>query len=506
MPLYYRGERLIPTPFVGIQKRFIKDGSDKTIGTIFTITLTGDLVPHKGSPTSIGTAHTGTGYPADETLANNADMLAKKVVALRDMWSEEGHTLYIYPCDETGEPWACNPKIIGLNFPEGNMINTAKYEITLETTMISGLLNGTDYSVMPSGEDSSLTPFLKDANESWFVEFNETPEGELNVTQHTFRLTHTVSAVGQRVYVPQAGDNNLGELLDSRDAWEWAREYVHSKLIDNINEYPFLSSDNVIASDVINIPSVMMGFNHIRNENIDVSAGSYSVQETWILSSGDAFEDYTATLTTNLSDGTKQIVINGTIAGLETIDYTNPTGYEVLKTKYEAASGLWIEVSGNLYDRASAYMTIYDVRPISTVVGHNKINGVINYTWTFDNRPAFCINNADILSESIVFNTQNRSDIFASLAIPGRASLGSILQDANLGGPKQKGVNINLIVEVSGQCSTEPPTTVMSDVNDYIAAWTGTFTEEQIFVVQDNISWNPRGSLNVVKLFELGEC
>ncbi len=47
-------KRLMPTPFVTIAKSYEKAGDGEMLGCTYTITLTGTIVAHKGSPQSDG--------------------------------------------------------------------------------------------------------------------------------------------------------------------------------------------------------------------------------------------------------------------------------------------------------------------------------------------------------------------------------------------------------------------------------------------------------------------
>ena len=55
MPVHYNYDAsttcaIIPAPHVAISKEHLKRGDGKNIGTTFTITLTGLIIAHKGSP------------------------------------------------------------------------------------------------------------------------------------------------------------------------------------------------------------------------------------------------------------------------------------------------------------------------------------------------------------------------------------------------------------------------------------------------------------------------
>ena len=72
----YNGNRLIPAPLVNINKTYTKSSDGSIIGSIFNVSLVGEIVAWKGSPASSGIWHTGTGYPADETIDSNSRLSA----------------------------------------------------------------------------------------------------------------------------------------------------------------------------------------------------------------------------------------------------------------------------------------------------------------------------------------------------------------------------------------------------------------------------------------------
>ena len=66
MGVTHASKKLIPAPFLAIacEANIKEDG--KKLDWTYQLTLTGKLCADKGSPTSMGTWHTASGYPADE--------------------------------------------------------------------------------------------------------------------------------------------------------------------------------------------------------------------------------------------------------------------------------------------------------------------------------------------------------------------------------------------------------------------------------------------------------
>lgn len=486
MPVLYAGERIIPAPFVSISKSFFRSGDDEKLGAGFNITLRGTLLPGKGTPYTDGSSFTtATGYPADQTVTRNASGIMSKMAAIRDLFAEDGKLLHIYACDLSDEEIACYPFVQGdVTFNDGTWVNDADYEVTLFAPLVSGTLNGTKFSVFPSGEDAHLTPYIKSAEESWNIEVAE-PENDVKLKQHSFRVTHNLSAVGQRVYFP-SGSNHLHGII-TKQPWEWAKHWCESKLIANPVPTVFSSG---MASGILNAPSgYLTAYNHLRSVTPDIRGGSYAVNDTWILSSGSAFEDFTVTVQTSIEDGLTNVSVEGSIQGMEVIDYLDPLA-RVSSSKWETASGLWTTTAPTLYSRSNAFYTgTLHVTPTSTVVGYNPVNGVINYTYAYNDRPANCINSPLVISEVIDVSDNFSTDVFSSLGVPGRAS-GPILQDIDTVTSPSRLLNIEVVLRPSG-CATSPPTNVLQGVNAFIATVSGELsTYGQIFKSQDDQTYS----------------
>lgn len=431
----YGSGKLIPAPFVDIRKSY--EGFDSTIiSTTYDITLNGTMVGHKGSPNSNGEFWTQAGYPPDESLANleSFESLIRKGEALRKMFSIPGQSLEIQPCNGTA-PLKCNPRVVGIDIPEGQWTQVMPYTIRLQADEMFGDV------IVDNSEDAEYLQgfYISSASESWQLEMPG--EAQNDVHPHTFRLTHLISAKGKRHYEFD------GSLL--RQPWENAREFCKSRM--------GLDYDRVTSSGVLNLIPYS-GFNHIRNETINEIEGSYDVNESWILSSGDAIETFTATVRNSLDDALTQITLAGEIRGLE-INNISISGdpFAVINTKYQAASGTFIISSGQFLTRAQAFLPSGEAinsTPLSTQVGHNVANGVISYEWAFDNRPTNVING----SKSEVFTIQDNfpTDIFAKIGIVGRTE-GPCLQDINTKSSATRLVSLEIVMPVgaanpSGAC------------------------------------------------------
>lgn len=469
----YNGSRLIPAPQVSIVKTYNKTEADEKLGTLFSIQLRGQLVPHKGSPSGNGAFHTDElSYPPDDTFTDPFKKLLMKQAAVRQLFANEGRQLIITHCDGTGERFLCHPRVNSISFEEGQWVNTLDYTINLECDVASGTLSG----IGITGEDPLLWPYIKSAEENWAVEMNPdvyTWSSGNFTPSHTFNLSHTVSAVGKRAYI-------AGTLVSGYEPWQHARQYVQSRLGFDLNR--------AIASGTINVPSGFFGYNHARSEVVDKGTGGYTVTETWLVSSGIALEDFTVTHNTTEDDFLEDVTIEGTITGLEVINY-NTIPHRVTLQKYTAANNYWTSVQGQLFSRVQAY---YDgsvnlsSTPVQTTVGKNPVLGVISYSYRYNNRFT-CITGA--LNENITIIDNHAPDLYAAIPIIGRAA-GPILQDMNTVGTKSKQIIIELRVDPSSCLDYRLPNPVRANVETMITNIYNSIGSYDIFKDEDTESWS----------------
>ena len=413
----YNNKRLIPAPFISINKKYDKAGDGSLLGSTFNISLVGTIVTHMGSPTSSGSWWTGVGYPPDESVSsdNRLKAIQTKQDSIRDLFSDEGKLLVIQS-PGLDVPVSGFPRINDIDFSEGQWYDRSQYTVNLELDRL-----------YPAEEDS-FTHNINSAEESWQIETNEgQPEGLGNLSK-TYRLTHTVAATGKR--------RQDGTGTDVREAWAEARNWVHTKL----------GQDSTIAysSGVLNLPSYYTDvfYNHTRNENINKKAGSYSVTENWILASGAVTEDLNISTNLTVEDPEKTVRVEGTITGLE----TGLAGSGIQTTKYENASSRFVIASGLAFTRAQNYSGIsLNLRPFSATIGKNPIVGIISYSFVYNNRPSNLV--AGARSEIVnVADSVTGGQSFAEIFVLER-SYGPILQDLGTRPSFKRNLSIELVMD-----------------------------------------------------------
>jgi hypothetical protein len=408
----YDSKRIIPAPLASINKDYRKLGNGVVIGKTYTIVLQGELVAWKGSPSSSGTFHTIGGYPPDENILHDSRLgaILRKQEALRDLFSSDGRSFEIQSLDAT-QPMKCNPRVVSVDFAQGIWHDVCPYTITLESD-----------EMYPMEEDELPYPsaYLLDASETWSIDTDETAEN-LD-TSRTYKLTHSISAVGKRFF------DDDGHLV--KEPWQHARDYAHAKLGFN--------TTIALSSGLNNIPSYYAGFNHIRSENIDIAGGGYSTTEAWILTSGNYIEDFNITTNESIGNGLVTVAIQGNIQGLE----TRNANFQVTSTKYSAANARFVTVSGLALSRAQAYSgKTLNIEPAVTTFITNPVAGVINYTFEYDDRPSRIVTGTK--SEVISITNVNDVDAVATIPVLGRTR-GPVLQELSTKQVCQRTLNIEL--------------------------------------------------------------
>lgn len=404
MPVYYDSHKITPAPFISIRKDYQTTDDGAPVGSTFAIQVAGKIIPNKGSPNSSGVFWDVAGYPPDETL-NDTQMMAaiiRKQEALRKLFANEGRSFEVQPWD--GSPSIkCNPRIKGIEFTADSPIswyNKCNYVINLEADIV--YIAGTAV-----GEDGGdvVNYKISKASEEWNME----PADEFG---RTFRLTHTIAANGKRFY------DETGTLVQK--AWENAKDYVINKITLG------LKSDRMVCPGVLDATN-LQAFNYVRTEHLNELGGSFQVTETWLCydpnGEAAAVEDFTITARTS-EDGKTQATIEGQIKGLE---IRNTSTYALTSTRYTNASLKWNNsVNPSLLSRCQTYTGVtLNPSALNTSVGYNVNNGIINYSYTFDNRPTNLVPGA--ISETITVVDESPTDVFASLPVLGRAS-GPVLQ------------------------------------------------------------------------------
>ena len=364
----YSGQWLIPTQSVNIVKNYQLTSDGRRLGVSYDIDINTTICVDRGSPNSLSVFSTdGQDLPV-ETPATD-DRLAyilRKQNAITQLFSNEGQELRIKsPSNLSGI--YCYPRVNKITFPADIWLQTSVYTVSLTADRIYGSNGQFD-------TDVAHNEFISSATESWNITPGDTP--------YTYELRHNVTAVGKRVFIS-------GKLPYT--PIDYARSFVSGSLkSDYISTSVFsptagsgLFADSNMFSSTFNINNLSL-YNEQREEVIDETEGSYSLTQTWTLSSGGFIENYNISVN-NLYDGdakSVEVAINGSIVGLS-------SGYNTYNQRYTAANNAWEGyVKNQLYTRASGAALGYTLQTIPLLVNTDRdpLKGVINYQTSYDDR------------------------------------------------------------------------------------------------------------------------
>lgn len=416
----YGSYNFTPVPFLRIAKEYGKTSDGTRIGTIYRTTLNGTLV--------------NTNPGGLNSVMSGQDML-KSGLAI------DGQ-LFLLQCN-SGTVLSCYPRINSINFEtsDNNWVYTCPYSIEIEfDDQIAPPSSLSDGAVQP--------PYIQSATEEWNIEFADDKNyydwGGTDKPPYQLRMTHNVSAVGKRHY----GASGL-----RKEAWKEARDYVVTKLGF---DYSVLAS-----SGSLNIATGLFApYNHVRSNNINETDGSYGVSESWlVINSGTlaspnyaAIEDFTVTTKQSIEKDLVTVNIEGTVQGLEARSFgTSPGDYSITRTKDTNAANYYSsKVVPLLYGRCSTEYAM-NTSPVSQSYAVNPVAGTYTYSFEYNNRPSNCITGA--LTESIVINDNNPTDVFATLTVLGRTN-GPILQGMGTVTASTREVSIECVMSRVTGCPT----------------------------------------------------
>lgn len=462
----YNSKRIIPAPFVQIQKQYVRVGQEK-VGTTFTLTLNGTIVAYKGSPAStngpIGGDSAGdwngrffigagTTYPSDESVASidRLSSIFRKQEAIRELFSTDGQLLEFQSAANT--PLKCRPRINGITFEEGIWTDVYKYTIELECETIDGL----------NVQEDVFTDKVSDANESWEIQYDEESQ--------TYNMSHTISAVGKLTFGTDG--------LPVKKAWEQARDFCRARM----------GYDATMAAASGSLSLNLTNYNHIRQNNVDELGGSFSFTESWVLSPTNYIEDFTVNTNNESQNGVSSITIEGSVRGLDTRDIS----YNLTESRWAAASGAFFgTILPQMYTRANAYHAALtankplNITPLANTVGINPKAGNITYSYSYDTRPSNCVSGA--LSEVINVVDNNPGQIVAQIPVLGRVH-GPVLQDIGTYTARTRSLTIELIMPVTGtSCSPlsgKPSSTAIDAIINSV-----TPIGNQVYKTADQTTW-----------------
>lgn len=413
------------------------------------------------------------------------------------------------------------PNVISINFQEGQYIDICPYSISLETSLLFDANNkvlpeGMISNFSPKQYSTARNSFSKnntqdtienllaewgglvdDFSDSWSIEADDSymstkesysswnhstihpiydSESDI-VIPRSYRITRNMSATGKSFYASGLAGLTRYEAVDQ------AFKFIQKTLLgeNNTNDqsnnkyhttpssgqymlYPgFRRNENVsdvnnmFSSGFLNLPSYYKGFNHLRTINYDRTAGSCTVSDSWILSSGGAaLENYVVSMDFSADNIRNTVKINGNIKGLSELPASGyqEIGYNNAQTPFKKALDKYYQITNNgkfglnsaLYKRANylASGITLNSQPLSITISTNELTGEIGYSADFDDRPLNYF--SGVLAENITINDTYPGDIYALIPVIGR-SAGPVIQYIRSRTEYKRDVNIELLLD-----------------------------------------------------------
>ena len=425
-------------------------------------------------------------------ITDTLDAIFFKQKVIRSLFALDGQRVEIIPVHGDQPAVVCYPRVISITFEEGNYIDKCGYSITLQADTLLDKNHTVDNEGNPVFQDgySDLKEeaiaalsghFISSFSDNWSIEVDEAlgeTVGNL-VIPRSYRITHSTSATGKSHYYPETADPTK---VVKTAAWQNAKKYVQRTLLGDagqsgIHFYPnvgkFLPQwsdphvqpgpegldETLLGSGTVNLVDTYRGYNHVRTEQVDKSAGSYSVTDTWLLASGSAYETYSMSISQSSDNPFVNVSIDGSIKGLseltssaasfggnQGVDVGSGTAYSNAIHKFhEVSNSGKYGITSNIFKRANrATAVTLNAQPQSISLGTNEYAGEITYSLAFNNRPTNII--SGVLSENISVNDNYPGDIFATIPVIGR-NTGPVLQYIGGRTAYNRSVNIELVMD-----------------------------------------------------------
>jgi len=485
---------LLPAPLVTFDKNYIHSDNGETVGASYGITLAGQILPNKGNPivdsgTFLSTfstdGWTSTISPDDDPnhgieVNDNLLSIMGKQEQIRKLFAI-GQAVKVEILDlnlkDGGKGIKFIGKVLSINFPnEGRWLNPCPYTISFES---ANFIESSDPGTFSSNHsEDEFNYFVSNASENWSVKEAEDKIYTGDNSQPTFKtyeITHNVSAVGQAVYtdtgVYVAGGDRAQTTNGRYDApylnglapWQQASGYVQEVLEMGSGNFP--GGAFALNSDTFNFGNVFFGSNgnntyiltdRTISEDINIRGGGYSIAETFKAIPSGALDGGIPVIHTNKvnvnrgEDGTTAVSIDGTIRGMNSVSpigadrhennsYANAVSY--YNTYLEGLVG-GTASSSRFYHLAKTASELNWLHPYpkSYTTGLNSAQGVLTYTYSYDDRPPNIISGS--IHEDIEVNDTYPGQLFATIPIIGRNQ--PVLQYVNSRSEYKRSLKINV--------------------------------------------------------------
>ena len=397
MPLRYNGSGLVPAPLIQASKTYIRDEGGRILRPEYTFNLQGTIV-------NVGTSLDSPGAQGSDNLT----AIINEQNRIRQIFAQDGKTLEIEDPFNPSGLFRAYCRVNSIDFSPSVWVNRCDYTIGLTAVAVSGLEE-------PMSE-------LDSASERWSI--SELEDG-------TYTVGHELSAKGTLIYSASGMNNPL--LV--------AKNWCKDRRITNNDGY--ISSTNGISPALNTILSTINNasgnyWNYSAVENIGSSDYTWNLSETMIHNpSGNCRETYVASVSYSENDTRfADVTVNGTVYGYAGYASNLDTRNSRAKAYYESS------VRPYIYTRLANYVPSgYTINPAPRTKQetYELTAGIVTYTITYPMASGAMISGA--IQEDIQINDKGKTDIFASIVVPGRQN-GPIIQAMNTYTSPERTVNI----------------------------------------------------------------
>tara|TARA_R100001443_G_scaffold4277_2_gene12670 strand:- start:64958 stop:66415 length:1458 start_codon:yes stop_codon:yes gene_type:complete len=442
-----------PMPTYGISTEGFR-ADNIPLSKKFNITVTGTVMA-TGSMTSAG--------------ARQADLIThmKTILGLELQLG----TLEIISYGGTGTLTFTDARVVSVELPEqseesgGNQYQ--EYSFTFEAYDASTTTSG-DSADAPSENLQSIEETWESTREDQVQHKKNLAAGLQPVSPIT--ITHTISATGHTNISTKMGYKYAKAWVDSRVQGTGLSPALYDPSSANGTQ----STDTKVSVDgLTNRGTVRDPRNYVKSISQNLTAGTYSVTETWVLAVDPFMIDAELSIENNSEDDFSTVTLNVNIQGM-----WNSSPSEKFANAEDALS--MVKTTASSYCNSESGVTL-NAEAISESETRNEAAGTCSYSVSFTNETK---ENEDALTESLQITDNNQdggNNIVAIIPVLAKAD-GPVIQDMATTNEKTRSVTYEITLKKDKR-GTKP------DGDEYVNPYKPSTTAKRQNKTE---TWNPK--------------
>jgi hypothetical protein len=281
----------------------------------------------------------------------------------------------------------------------------------------------------------------------------------------TYTLTHTISATGLKKF--------NGGSVD--EAWKQAKDFVNSVEVNDPtttitrNTLGLTGSSNLdVLNDFGHTLTGYEAYDRVRTVSSDVSAGSYTVTDMWVLAQGSdkAVIDMELSLDNSNMEAANMVTISGIVTGLDTGGISTTEGkYANAKAAYNTLSDTFFTVANafHIEELGTGFAANQPLKntEYSKTLGINKVMGTISFSVSFNDRKT---EHDDVIEDTIQVDDNGGTDVVAIIGVLLKTD-GPVIQNMKTVTEKRKSVTYTAKMKTDKR--EDRPTHGLSVLTDY---------------------------------------